>query len=193
MEAYHPVRDVGAYVELVRDLDEQQFCSVHPYAVLVHATLSSALRPTEDTRGMTVERLVLDGPAEPDAATLDGLMPRATRGGGPAVPGGMYTVYGLASRDPGETTTTIGCSSRSDVQINDQSVSKLHARVVDHGDRYHVQDADSSTGTLVNDEPLEPNQWRRLAAGDRLTLGFVDLTFLPAADFYRFVRRLFVD
>jgi hypothetical protein len=45
-------------------------------------------------------------------------------------------------------------------------------------------------GTWVNGDVVEPGTRRALAPGDRLSLGAVDVTFLPAAQFYDFLKQI---
>jgi pSer/pThr/pTyr-binding forkhead associated (FHA) protein len=161
--------------------------------VLLHAAHTKALNPAENTGEMTLDRMVLREPdPEPQA---DGAADKSVRTiSSPGISlGRLYTVFDLIATNPSATMITVGCSSECDVQVNDQSISKLHAVVEGSDESYFIRDNNSSSGTQVNDDLLEPDQPRELAAGDRVTLGFVDLTFLPATDFYQFVRRLFID
>ena len=64
--------------------------------------------------GWTVDRLVLADEY-------------GTRGEGIPAQEDAYTVFDLAPRNPRDKRITIGCSSTCDVQINDESVSTLHA------------------------------------------------------------------
>ena len=70
------------------------------------------------------------------------------------------------------------------------SVSRLHAWVgrAPHGD--YIEDADSSAGTAVNGTTLSPKDAVRLSNGDRVSLGVVELSYMPPADFHKFVRRI---
>lgn len=79
------------------------------------------------------------------------------------------------------------------MQINDSSISKIHAYFEVDGAKHLVWDNDSSAGTQKNDEILEPGRLQPLQSGDRVTFGMIDLTFLPADDFYRLVRQLYID
>jgi len=67
----------------------------------------------------------------------------------------------------------IGRSRASDVVLGHDSVSGRHARVTHASDGFHIEDLDSSNGTFVNGERI--GRATPIAAGDRLTIGTVDL------------------
>ena len=64
--------------------------------------------------------------------------------------------------------TTIGRSRESDVQINDQFVSRVHARVLSYTSGTIIEDMGSKNGILVNSEPVTR---RALKHGDIVSLG----------------------
>ena len=76
------------------------------------------------------------------------------------------------------TTTTLGRSSRSHVQLEDPLISANHARIVRRGDEYIVEDRQSKNGTLVNGRSVQST---KLNAGDRLQLGGTKLIFVVPA------------
>ncbi len=171
---------LGAYRDICLELTEQQFCDRGPHPFLVHSReLGGPIVPTAATQGVTLDRLVL-------SAT-----PSRAEEGHPL--SGAFQVFALRPARPGAAALSIGCSSACDVQVNDASISSLHAVLERHGQGYLLTDQDSAAGTLVNDEPLAPGQARTLASGDRISLGYVDLMFLLPSDFYHFVRRLLGD
>ncbi len=59
----------------------------------------------------------------------------------------------------------------------DQSVSRLHARLVVTADRATIEDADSLHGTWVNGRRLRPGVAQALRPRDRLQFGDVSLRF----------------
>lgn len=127
------------------------------------------------TRGLTVDRIVVEGRTPPQ------------RGG----VADDFTAVALVARDAARTDiVTVGLSSTCDVQINDQSLSKQHAWFQRDGDRWRLWDNDSVAGTQVNDQALRAGVPRELVAGDRLTFGYVDVTFLPPAAFHRLLGGL---
>ena len=64
---------------------------------------------------------------------------------------------------------TIGRGTDVEVQVEDTSVSRQHARITKIADgRYLLEDLQSRNGTLVNDQPVTH---RQLAFGDRIQVG----------------------
>jgi hypothetical protein len=159
-------------------MTEAQYCREHPHAVLVHSAESGTpLQPTDGTRGLTIDRLVL-GSGE---AGRESLSPLQT----------AYTVFPLVPREPGAPRIWIGCSHTCDVQINDASISRMHAHLDLQGEAWMLRDNASASGTQVNGEVVEPAEGVILHAGDRVTFGFVDFLYLPAPDFFRLLKGLF--
>lgn len=88
-------------------------------------------------------------------------------------------IYVLALPDRrivlGEGITTVGRHADCDVQVNDASVSRLHARLILDGGHLRVEDLKSKNGTMVRGRALsEPMV---LTAGDTVTFGVVDAQF----------------
>src|SRR6185436_1561211 len=73
--------------------------------------------------------------------------------------------------DGGEVT--FGRSRSAIVSVEDDDVSRLHARVRRTGDAIEVEDLGSRNGTWVNGERIEAQRPRRLAAGDELKMGSI--------------------
>ncbi len=85
----------------------------------------------------------------------------------------------------------IGRTSECDIALVDYTVSKLHARF-----RYGfhekppcIEDLDSRNGTFLNDERIKPNSPTDLSPGDTVRFGRVGVRFLPARDFYEWLRE----
>ncbi len=74
------------------------------------------------------------------------------------------------------THLTVGTSSKSDLQLNDQTVSRRHCELSVRNDRYYVKDLDSTNGTRVNDIPVVEAV---LSPGTRLRLGDTEILFEP--------------
>jgi hypothetical protein len=201
---------IGAFAKMGAALTVEQFCEKYPYPFLLLSRGAASLRPAASTGVGTLERVVLtDGLGNRGDAltpknlqkTMEGLeltreppeAARSSTGSGEQRRVGPYGVFAVATRgaEVESTGITLGCSSRCDVQVNDESVSALHALIERRRDTYSIMDNDSTTGTMVNDEVLEKGEWRMLSSGDRVTLGYIDLTFLMPAEFYHLVRRLF--
>jgi pSer/pThr/pTyr-binding forkhead associated (FHA) protein len=64
--------------------------------------------------------------------------------------------------------TTIGRSRRSDIRINGQFVSRIHARLLTHAIGTIIEDLGSKNGLLVNSQPVTR---RVLQDGDIVSLG----------------------
>lgn len=70
--------------------------------------------------------------------------------------------------------TTVGRGADNDVVIDDDSVSRQHARIVREADGFHVEDLDSFNGTVVDgrDAPAPVRDGSRIGFGD------VDVSFV---------------
>jgi len=166
-----------SYVEVCRELTAAQFCERHEAPFLLLSIITGGpMTPVAGSRAPTVDRLVIGDAAIPE--------------GGFTGPEDWYMVAELRPRDETADRISIGCSERCDVVIDDTSVSRLHAWVgrAPHGD--YIEDADSSLGTAVNSTPLAASDSVRLQSGDRVSLGTVELTYMPPAEFHTFVLRL---
>ena len=73
-----------------------------------------------------------------------------------------------------EELITIGRSPESVIQIDDPSVSGRHAQLHQVGEAFHLQDLDSTNGTLVNGEMITSVA---LKIGDRIRFGKVEACF----------------
>ncbi|HEY7513746.1 MAG TPA: SpoIIE family protein phosphatase, partial [Vicinamibacteria bacterium] len=86
------------------------------------------------------------------------------------------TAGGTRERYPlGRNRVTIGRSRESDIFLPDQWLSRHHAAIEERPDGYWVSDLKSKNGTLLNGEPIR--DWKKLRAGDVITLGEHTLTF----------------
>ena len=73
-----------------------------------------------------------------------------------------------------ETPVTIGREEGNVVRLNDERVSRFHAKVQEDQGQVVLTDLDSTNGTRVNGEPI---QLRLLRPGDRLNIGRSTLLF----------------
>jgi hypothetical protein len=164
------MHSIDSYREVV-DGSAADFVRRHPHPFVIHA--GGPLRGIDrsKTRGLTVDRLVLEG--KPRAAPHEGFL---------AAP--------VVCRDPVDTLITIGVSSTCDIVIDDASLSKQHAWFDCVNGSWRIWDNESAAGTLVNDEPVQRAMPRTLRTGDKITLGFVDLTFLTNDAFFQLLRGL---
>lgn len=69
---------------------------------------------------------------------------------------------------------TIGRKLDNDIRLEDTTVSSHHARLLQQADGIHVEDCDSTNGTLVNGIPV---QRRKLKSGDVVVIGKYMLSF----------------
>lgn len=64
-----------------------------------------------------------------------------------------------------------------DVVLDDPSVSRIHARIIQEGAEYYLEDLNSTNGTFKNGLRLQPYEKRKLETGDELKCGRVVLIF----------------
>lgn len=64
----------------------------------------------------------------------------------------------------------LGRGANANLRLNDDGVSRRHARLVRSGDKYIIEDLNSSNGTLVNGESVTQ---RILEDGDKIRLGSI--------------------
>lgn len=183
---------IGEFVDECRGLTAEQYCARAPYPVLLHSASSPPLDPAPDVTGGTLDRMMI---VQPDTTPADDPQQRSktpTRELRAISPRTMYMVFPVEPRR-GRARISVGCSPRCDVRINDRSLSKFHAHVELREGRYFIADNDSSSGTQINDRLLPPGQLAEIRSGDRVSLGFVELTLLGPREFFELVRRLFLD
>ena len=78
----------------------------------------------------------------------------------------------------GRSTKMIGRDRGADVQLSDRSLSTQHCRIEPAGDGHKVVDLDSRNGTFVNGAAVSQ---RKLADGDRIRLGRVEMRYLQSS------------
>jgi diguanylate cyclase (GGDEF)-like protein len=84
----------------------------------------------------------------------------------------LVVIYGLdlgRKFDLGREETVIGRSSKSDIQIDQESVSRSHAGITNSREGVRIRDLGSTNGTFVNDELVEGQ--RELRNGDFVKIG----------------------
>ncbi len=94
----------------------------------------------------------------------------------------LVVIYGedLGRRIPlGTEPTHIGRSSKSDVQVDQESVSRNHCKISNNGKTYTVRDVGSTNGTYVNDELV---QEINLRDGDQVKVGRTILKFITGGN-----------
>ena len=164
------MQQIQVYTEDAK-LTVDEFVLRHPHPFIVHS--GGALKGVDrkQTRGLTVDRIVIEG------------RPKSRIGD-------SFVAGELVSRDS-ENIITIGLSSTCDVVIDDQSLSKQHAwfERTTNG-TWRVWDNDSLAGTQVNDAPIKSGEPKLVGNGDKITFGYVEVTFLTPEAFHRLLRGL---
>src|SRR5215471_21665121 len=74
-----------------------------------------------------------------------------------------------------KNTVVIGRSSTADIRISDRSVSSEHARIINGGAGFEIEDLSSTNGTYVGARKVMRS---RLKNGDRVRIGSVEFAFL---------------
>lgn len=82
----------------------------------------------------------------------------------------------------------IGRDPRSQIWLDDESVSRRHARISVEQDVASIEDLDSTNGTLLNREPLESPAVLR--DGDVVDVGSLQLTFRTLSNTAARTKRL---
>ncbi len=165
------MQQIQVYRELAK-IASSDFVAQHPHPFLVHTGGKLESSDRGPTRGLTVDRIVIEGRPAPKV-------------------GDNFFAGELRSRD-NDNVVTVGFSSTCDVVINDQSLSKQHAwfERTSNGN-WRIWDNDSLAGTQVNEKPLKAGEPRLVANGDKITFGYVDTTFLTPDAFHRLLKGLF--
>jgi diguanylate cyclase (GGDEF)-like protein len=106
----------------------------------------------------------------------------------------LVVIYGpdLGKRASlGHGTFEIGRSSRSDLPIDQESISRHHARITFDGGRHVIEDLGSTNGTFVNDQNVRRNP---LKDGDQIKLGRSILKYMSGdnieANYHEEIYRL---
>ncbi|MDQ2623096.1 MAG: FHA domain-containing protein [Actinomycetota bacterium] len=94
--------------------------------------------------------------------------------GGSSVRDGWLVVERGGEIDPGTRFdlfggVTLGRSAEADVSFSDRYASGLHARVYSRGDRYFVEDMNSTNGTVLNGRPVDAEE--ELIDGSLIEIG----------------------
>ena len=85
--------------------------------------------------------------------------------------------YGLES-----SSMTLGRSNKCDIQIDQESVSRAHSKIVNASRAVRIRDLGSTNGTYVNDELVEE---RTLVDGDFIKIGSTIFKFLSGGNIER--------
>jgi two-component system cell cycle response regulator len=79
-------------------------------------------------------------------------------------------------------SVTLGRSNKCDIQIDQESVSRAHSKIVNAGRSIRIRDLGSTNGTYVNDELVEE---RTLVDGDFIKIGRTIFKFLSGGNIER--------
>ena len=88
------------------------------------------------------------------------------------------------------TPVTIGREEDNTVQLNDERVSRIHAKIQEDRDQVILTDLNSTNGTRVNGHPV---QLRVLQPGDHVQIGRCTLLYGSDAQIAEHARRLGVE
>ena len=80
----------------------------------------------------------------------------------------------------GRSAFQIGRSSKNELPIDQESVSRHHARITLHARAHQIEDLESTNGTFVNDERVTAR--RVLKDGDQIRVGRSILKFMSGAN-----------
>src|SRR3970282_1927869 len=70
----------------------------------------------------------------------------------------LVVIYGLdlgRKHDLNRAETVIGRSSKADIQVDQESISRNHAKLTNSGGQISIRDMGSTNGTFVNDELVQ--------------------------------------
>jgi hypothetical protein len=149
---------VGALFELLRSAPEKAKAEIGPSPLLV------PLEPWSFAPGEAppIERATVPGRGQLLPTTWGKQQPVLGASCLPLVAGG---------------TKLLGRSDTVDLVVDQPTVSRLHAEIVDVAGHFSIRDRGSYNGTLVNDRVLLPEDLQSLRNGDVVVLGEAPLLF----------------
>jgi hypothetical protein len=94
--------------------------------------------------------------------------------------------------NPFEEGISVGRAAVNDVVLPHKSISRFHAYLQCEAtsDRWALADAASRNGTFADGVPLKANVPSLLGGANRLRIGDLDLTFLSAEAFVRWLKKV---
>lgn len=95
----------------------------------------------------------------------------------------LVVIYGLElgrKYDLLDKAVVVGRSSKADIQVDQESVSRNHARFAQDGGRVMVEDLGSTNGTFVNDDPIDGAT--QLRNGDLIKIGRTIFKFIAGGN-----------
>lgn len=165
-------RRLSDYLNEATESDADTFAEDHPHGFLVYARAQGPLSRVDVSAGATMNRALLDGDSVQTAM----------------LPSDLYDVYEIKISD-GAQESSVGSSSKRDIIINDESVSRMHAKILVEGE-LRIADAGSMMGTQVSGHTLDEGEEAPLRSGTRISLGPVELTYMTANALQLLVTQL---
>jgi hypothetical protein len=104
----------------------------------------------------------------------------------------IYAVRSAGSKPFGGEYISLGRGEGNDILIDDPSISKFHAFIVQQGNDFALADAGSKHGTFLNEEKVanyRESKPRPLKEGDRVRVAEVRLTFVHAPAVLELCKR----
>lgn len=90
----------------------------------------------------------------------------------------LYFADGRKASELSTTNLLIGkYKEKVDLYLADDSVSRMHARILRDQEDYYLEDENSTNGTFCNKTRLQPYERKKLEPGDELCIGNVVLFF----------------
>ncbi|MCJ7596711.1 MAG: FHA domain-containing protein [Desulfobacterales bacterium] len=75
----------------------------------------------------------------------------------------------------GEGTTIVGRAPENGVHLNDQSVTRRHAKITRKEDKFYIEDLNSQNGTSVNGYLISPGFQVQIKEGDFIVIGNISM------------------
>jgi pSer/pThr/pTyr-binding forkhead associated (FHA) protein/antitoxin (DNA-binding transcriptional repressor) of toxin-antitoxin stability system len=85
------------------------------------------------------------------------------------------------SFDLNADSVTIGRSHENDIQINDLSVSRNHAKITRKGNTYVIRDLGSKNSTVVAGKKLHPEEEYEIGEGSSVSIGGIMISLVRSA------------
>jgi hypothetical protein len=167
------------YAALVRTKTKELFVAAHPHGLLLLRLPESG---ESAERGFKTQSI--SGAAnELVRAIMSGEVKLSSDAS-------QFEVYALVKKpdSPWAGRISIGRTRTNDIEINDGSVSKLHAYISVEG-AMTLTDANSRNGVTLKGQKLAPSVAAPLASGDTFILGTLAFVYYSGAAFYDFVKK----
>ena len=163
-----PRTPVADFVETLGDATREQVLEACPFPALLLVARPPGAAPLPAV------------PRDDEAAAAEGLRARfqALR----QELGRAWLVFLQPGRPGGGVT--LGRSPEVDVQLEDPSISRLHAELLARGTTWHLTDLTSAHGTSVEGRRVPPGRSLPLASGYALAFGDVTAVFLLPRDLH---------